>query len=282
MNLKNPEEIVKNIKESGFPLEIEAFNKLKSAGLYAESSNYIDEDSGKSRELDLESVISYGHDKDIGIGGFFMTHIIIQCKSLFKAWVFFDNTRGQKISPETELFRTCSCGNSLFHNFLEILKDKKKLNDIFARIQGKNKLHKSSLELPKTKSNELYEAIITTIKAKRYFKKLYSKEEYSGDDLIRMFLPVIITDKIVLWSVSSQEKKAKEISSQNLKKEKFILLSSDFLGKDREYEGNTVFIISIEYLDEFIKKIKELSHFLYKEWDLFKKLNASKQTEIIL
>ena len=271
MNLENPKELVKEIKKSGFPLEIEAFNKLRSAGFSAESSSYIDENSGKSRELDLESVISYGSNKNLGSGGFFMTHLVVQCKSLSKAWVFFDNMEKQKVSSEIELFRTCNCGNFLFDNFLKILKNKKKLNDIFASIQGKNKFHKSFLELPTSANHELYEAVITTVKAKRYFKKLYSKKEYLGDDLIRMFLPVVVTDKIVLWSVSLREKEAKEINFKDLKREKFILLSSDFLGKNREWEGNTVFITSIEYLDEFIRKIKNLSNFLYKAWNSFKK-----------
>jgi len=274
MNLENPKEIVKKIKESGFPLEIESFNKLSSAEFYAESSNYIDEDSGKSRELDLESVISYGFNKDLGKGGFFMTHLIIQCKSLSKAWVFFDNTQKQKVSPETELFRTCNCASPLFGNFLKILEGKKRLNDLFENIQGKSKLHKSCLGVPTTDNDELYEAVITTIKAKKYFKKLYSKEEYLGDDLIRMFLPVIITDKIALWSVSLREKRAKEINFKDLKKEKFILLLFDYLGRNREWERNTVFITSIEYLDEFIKKVKNLSSFLYKEWNFFKKRNV--------
>lgn len=272
MNLENPKELVKEIKKSGFPLEIDVFNKLISAGFSAGSSIYIDEDSGKSRELDIESSISYGtRDKSS-----FLMHFIIQCKSLSnKNWVFFDNTQKQELSPETELFHSCNHRHPEFSNFLKFLEeDKQKFNEAYRNIQGKGKIHKSRIEIPKNerKIDLLYESIITTIKAKRYFKNLYSEAPYGGEVLLKMFLPVIITDKISLWSVPLNGKKAELMTFQDLKKEKFILLDSNFLARDGEWESNTIFIVSIDYLEEFIKKVKDLSNFLYKKWSCFREI----------
>jgi hypothetical protein len=81
------EELPKRVKDwlehQGYPLEMRVASALRRRKLWVrQSTHYIDQESGKSREIDVVAV----HEDNFGVAE---AHFIIECKASNKPWVLF-------------------------------------------------------------------------------------------------------------------------------------------------------------------------------------------------
>lgn len=102
----NKQELLKRIKESGFPLElrISAFLQRNSYSV-AHAVYYVDKDEDKAREIDLRALKSYvfkigGTDYQLRLC------FLIECKKSTKPWVIFSSEK--TIEDYSGMFPSCS------------------------------------------------------------------------------------------------------------------------------------------------------------------------------
>ncbi len=81
-------QIEKDMKLSGFPLEIEATAVLKKSGWNVQNQAYYqDKDEGKSRSVDIIATKAWF--EDFGAYDRLNIALVIECKKSVKPWVFF-------------------------------------------------------------------------------------------------------------------------------------------------------------------------------------------------
>jgi hypothetical protein len=94
------DEIEKDMKLSGFPLEIEATAVLKKNGWHVRNQvYYLDKDEGKPRSIDI--VVHKAFYENYAVHDRLHVSLIIECKKSVKPWVFF--TSPKKGQPLFEL-----------------------------------------------------------------------------------------------------------------------------------------------------------------------------------
>ncbi len=86
------DEIEKDIKLSGFPLEIEVTAVLKRNGWQVRNQvYYLDKDEGKPRSIDI--VAHKAFFEEYGVHDRLNISLIIECKASVKPWVFFTSPK---------------------------------------------------------------------------------------------------------------------------------------------------------------------------------------------
>lgn len=75
--------IAKWLEQQGYPLEMQAASALRKCGLWVrQSAHYIDEESGKSREIDVLAI----EQEHLGMAEIYF---VIECKTSNKPWILF-------------------------------------------------------------------------------------------------------------------------------------------------------------------------------------------------
>jgi hypothetical protein len=73
------------LEGQGFPLEMRTAAEFRKVGFYAkQSGSYVDPDTEKNREIDVEAVLS-------NFSGFVGVHFMVECKATKKPWVLLSS-----------------------------------------------------------------------------------------------------------------------------------------------------------------------------------------------
>jgi len=73
--------VAKWLGSQGYPLEMRVASALRQIGLWVrQSTHYVDEDTGKSREIDVLGT----HAEQLGVAEI---HFVVECKASTKPWV---------------------------------------------------------------------------------------------------------------------------------------------------------------------------------------------------
>lgn len=270
-NLKK--KIIEDLNKTGFPLEVSVASELnKQDWMVNNNTLYLDEDTAKERELDIHAVnVDYDFaDKTPirlkeGNENKFISHLIIQCRKSNKPWVFFDNgeTRWPQLPPENFKSTKLDFHEMLFDELKNLgLKKHRYINCVF---------HKSYHEsFSNQGSSSIYEALITTTKALKYFKRRYGVGRYG----IHLFIPIVVFDG-TLWSARLSKRKSTTANS------KITLVSTDrvfvvFNQLSQPYKKNTSFeeeqiieVVSRRSWNKYLLEIKKDNKAFYRCWTEF-------------
>lgn len=258
-------EIINDLEKSGFPIEVAILNCVEKNNWMNKGSLFEDPEEGISREIDIHALyIDFSFFTKIpkkvieGNENKLISHLVIEVKKSEKGWVFFNN--GQIswpwISPQNY--------KSLREDFHYLMiEDLKKLGLKKHRFEN-NKLHKSfhvSFSKP-SQPSVIYEALIKTSKAIKYFKKIYGTGKY----VLHNFIPLIVLEGN-LWSASLDKN-----SKVNLEKVDSLLVVHSALTTHKKLkleEEEMCEVVTKQGFKKYLKKIMEDNKEIYKAWTTF-------------
>jgi len=255
--MKVSEEEIRRIKEdiqkSGFPLEIEVSSKLREDGWTVIIHDYyIDEEEGKSREIDVEAF------KRLEINSpdydFFHVSLIIECKkSLEKPWVFYTTQKGREFKFPQSIIK--SLGKPRIHKKL-ISQERWMKGSHYFSPRFKKKAIIGYEPFTEGKGQRIFEASMQVIKALAYMMK---QTEQAAETLSVMnknplfiMYPVIVLDGH-LFEYTLKEEVKPIMYLQYLVRHRFTNpLTSELVGD--------VFLIDVlrkDFLPEYLKILEE-------------------------
>jgi len=202
MNKELKSKILKDLKQSGFPLQVETAAYLQGQGWKVdEDLLYVDEESDKERSVDIHALkVDYTYASKTpkritpGNENKLIAHLVIECKKSTKPWIFFDNGKVRwPIIPSTILTSKYDDFNNLMFEELETygLKEHRYKNAKFhksfyqAIFKGDEEGRENKMDDTKIRGG-LYQAT----KASRYLKQRYGVGEYS----FHLFHPVVVLE----------------------------------------------------------------------------------------
>ena len=260
--------IIDDLQKTGFPLEVLIATELENnKWIVYNSSLYRDDETPKSRELDIHAVnVDFSFANRIhrkmreGNENKLISHLIIQCKKTDKPWVFFNN--GSISWPQIPMVNF-KCQKEEFHGML--FDDLKKFGFKKHRYQNA-KLHKSYHESfnDSKNSSRIYESLITVNKALRYFKKTYGIGGYS----LHLFVPIVVIEG-TLWSASV--KKNNNLSLKSVDRI-FVVFNQLSLPdkKNTSYEEEQIVeVITRKSFSKYLTEITKDNKELYMTWTNF-------------
>lgn len=167
--------LLKNLEETGYPVELKVDNILWEYGWRVEYHNayYFDEDEQKGREVDIQAY-NVAYSKKYGVG--VALALICQVKkSLKKPWVILSTEKsGEETGGYGRLHYTVGKINSNLLSFSEI--ERRSTTDQFTRI---GRSYCEGFKSTNAKS-VIFEALTTAVKASEYWLKR-EKEAIEGD-----------------------------------------------------------------------------------------------------
>ncbi len=265
--------IIADLNKSGFPTEVKITAFLDKSDWTFADTLFEDSDKGKHREIDINVVyVDYSLADTVkrkvkeGNENKLISHLIIEIKKSDKPWVFFDNGR---IDWPWILPQNFKSLKKDFHYTL--IEDLKKLG-LNAHRYEKEILHKShhvSFSSP-SQPSVIYEALIKTSKALRYYKKKYGV----GGCTLHLFIPMIILEGN-LWSASLNKK-----GSINLKEVESLLVTHSDLIKHKKLgekfeEQQICDVVTVGGFKNRLKTIHVDNKEIYKAWTTY--LNRGNQ-----
>lgn len=257
---KIKEQFEEMLNQTGYSLESFVEKKLKKTFFVSRQPYYLDEDSGQGRTLDLLAQVSYFQsEKNKQIIQLFLP---IECKSLpDHAWIFFEGSFDLfNLIPEYVEHEKISGYDKLKSiSFIP-------LEDLFVssacaelRLTNKKKYKKSN-----NREDNLYEAILSVVKATRHFME-YEKEKILHQlklpktkykYVLSIYQPVIVFNGRMYEAKENNEK----ITLNNIK---FAQLNKEYISKNYNEKLGRIHIVSYDALDEYVQIIK--NHYNIKE-----------------
>jgi hypothetical protein len=262
--MNEEENIIKELKDSGYPLEIEATLVLESKGWNVlNQEGYLDIEENKWRTIDILA----SKNMDLSSSSVYKRlhfSLAIECKKLEKPWVFW--TREKK---PLRIFDPISAFG------LIKIESKPQLHPLhFENIA--NCFHYYSARFNKValipyepflKSGKsiIFEAKSQVIKfllyemkrtqdffvAEEYKEK--AKPQYKTINLIALYFPLIIIDG-KLYEMEFEKDEPKLVSSNHIQ----YLTSFGFQNPDKNYSGDFLIdIIKIDFLKEYLDMVEE-------------------------
>lgn len=250
MNHNVIDRIKRDIKKSGFPLEIEVSSKLLQHG-WGELIHdyYIDEEEGKIRETDVTAFRRI--DIDCPDYGFFHVSLLIECKKRSeKPWVFFTRTKGRE--SKVPQFMVHSLGDPRIHK--DLLSQERWMRQSHYFSPAFTKYAAIGYE-PFTEENErktIFESSMKVIKALAYILKQQYKVLRFVKNPLFIFYPVIVLDG-QLFEYTFKDEVEPAMYLQYLVRHRFTDRKTDELVGD-------MFLIDVlrkEFLSEYLKMLSE-------------------------
>ena len=261
------EKIIKDLLQTGFPLEVSISNTLRTLEWTVTNSPlYVDPEDKTTRELDIYALKIYSETPSASVfknDPFLFSHLIIQCKKSAKPWVFFDNA-GEE--PYWVGFYSIKCDNTDIIPRLCSDTDVVRLTDHrYKKIKRHRSFHIFDNAGKKQSGNkDIYESLITSCKALEYYKNMYA-----AGSVIHVLTPVIILDGTSLWSASLDKK-----SKISLKKVPSLIVKFDYIFGDKKPSSlnyQFVEIITQEYFKKNLKLIEADNSRILKSWSNYYK-----------
>jgi len=199
------DEILNDIQKTGFVTELKAVSLFIEKGWSTEhSTTYEDKDENRSREIDIVATkVEYIRE----LGFRLIINLVCEVKKSERPWIIFTTRRtlgslGWRIMHNLvntfiiKESKTSKTGKSR-HSILDFDSiDKKNIRE------HENRVGKAFHELKKNpgEKSKIYEALITSSKASKYFNDLYEEKndekEFVPDGMseLEFFLPTVILD----------------------------------------------------------------------------------------
>ena len=260
-------EVINDLQKSGFPTEVEISNIIDKNGWMISVSLFEDTEESISREIDIHAMnIDYSFFKKVpkkvveGNENKLISHLIIEVKKSEKGWVFFNN--GQIswpwISPQNY--------KSLREDFHYLMiEDLKKLGLKKHRFEN-GKLHKSyhvSFSKP-SQPSVIYESLIKTSKATKYFKRIFGTGKY----VLHNFIPMIVLDGN-LWSASLNKNGKVHLDQVD----SLLVVHSElttFRNRKLKLEEKEICeVVTKQEFNKYLKNIMSDNKEIYKAWTTF-------------
>ena len=261
MNMLDKEftnKIKQEIEKSGFPLELEIVETLRSMGILSYPNISFQDENGLTHEIDIFSIIfDEKHPWKNGPTGI---QLVVECKKTDKyPWVFFD----EGYNPLSDAF---DVGNKVDCS-TDLIVEGEKFNPVQSIFNSQLVGHHfNNANLPKCrthfeafkKPNEqttIYKAISNIFFARKFFKEWFDKTLKKEEDRGRTFLNhfVIVLDGLLLF--------AKKHSGNFDVNEVNHLLLLTFDTEENTHSGlldNEIVIdvIKKEYFPDYLKLLK--------------------------
>ncbi|QNF29635.1 hypothetical protein [Metabacillus elymi] len=243
--------LLEDILKTGFPLEMEISQKLRSNGWrVSNSSYYIDMDENKGREIDIISSIHKNKEvyKEIYLEILFSLIVEIK-KTEDKPWIFFTSeVHGpiEKYLPKDYVMSGFANKPHVINRLLR--KNTEKVNTRIGRnfYQGFTK---------NGGRDDIYKALSGVIKATYHFMENSSaKDNNSVDRLIHFFEPVVVI-KGKLFETYLKEDGEQVLEEVNYIQTQFNYLSPNY--SDGTSSNKVVHVITSDYLETFVIERKE-------------------------
>lgn len=259
------DKILKYIKESGFPLELEIIEKLNSNKFSVHPSAYYPvEYDGKVKEIDAIGVKFSSDDSSGSIG----TYLTIECKKSTKNhWIFFKDTpstnsiTGLDARTDKEDLKEAISNLGINLGFMKHFKDYSSsmhYSDFPFQSRSYCEAFKGS-----DSQSTIYKSIMSVLSARSYIKKLLDNRDTEkilipNDYNTSIHFCVIVFDGKLFFS-----EKAKD-DSFSLKEVNHILLkTTDIVSGINPFSDQVVIdVVKKEYFDDYLKLIaKDLEGF---------------------
>lgn len=249
--------ILKNIKESGYPVEIEATDILKEKGWQASNQvGYLDEEKSKWRPIDIRAIRAENI-PHASIYKRLLIHLHIECKKSQKTpWVFYIRKKTEMpFSPFDLIFllKKRSWPPVLPKSFSE----KNQWKDCFHYFTHE-KIGVIPFEPFKKGKNKIFEATHQVIKSTRYHLEVMAASKLSQlkTSIFHISYPVIIFEG-KLYGLFGKDGPLKPVEYLqylvDYKEEKFL-----------------IDIVQLDFLNEYLKIMNEEFSSLKKNINLLK------------
>jgi hypothetical protein len=242
------EKLLKDLKETGFPLEMEISKHLQTENWsVTNGSYYIDKDENKGREIDIIARVHRSAEvyKELSLEVVFSLIMEIK-KSEQHPWVFFTspiNGPVENLIPKKYQFSGFSTEPHRINRVLRknTIKIKERVGRSFYQGFTKN-----------GGRDDIYKALSGVTKATQHFiDTSTAKGDTSGDRLLHSFEPVIVIQGKLFEAFLQRGELILEES--NYIQTFFNYLSPNYSTNSR----NIIHVITKEYLHEFITEHKE-------------------------
>lgn len=270
--------LIKRIKKSGYPLEIEISNLLDKEYLVFNTQYYFDEEGKQGRDIDIYAVpLDVETDTKLVemekklLPFRLRTELVIECKKIeTHAWVFYNRHNppisGYHISgqfktsvPKPRKFSTDSFGWALekclalhYYKFERVAIAYEEIKK--TKLEKENKKRKTQKENPSRR--EIFEAInqlrkFTCDEMHQIFSRISKLPKLSSDrELIVIFFPIIAFDGD-MFEVTFDSDKPK------LERKNHILLATHYrCPYCHEVESFLIDVVHRSYFSEFMKILK--------------------------
>lgn len=255
------QKLIKDIMDTGFPLEMQVSSILNQQGWKVTNGAYfIDKDENKGREIDIITSIHRSQMSSDCIATEIVFSLIIEIKKSEKhPWVFFT-------SEQHSILDTLLPKKYVSTGFII---DKSDINKIMRAntVQAHERIGKNFYQgfTGNNSRDDIYKALSGTTKALNYFieKSIYSIE--SGDKLLEYFEPVVIVKGKLFESYINKEGEMK-LDEANYIQTYFNYLSPEYSTINK----NVIHVINFDYLEDFLTEKKAAldkfyNHLLVKE-----------------
>lgn len=256
--------IIDDLEKVGFPAEVAIASDLEQADwMVYNGALFEDSDENKTREIDVHAVgLDFSFMRNIkkrqkpGDENKLISHLTIEVKKSEKPWIFFDNGRPNwPMLPEQNFKSEQEDFPHLFEDLKDLgLKSHRYINA---------KLHKS-FHVAFTKPTEpsmIYEALVKSTKAIKFFKKHYRAGGYA----LHLFIPVVVIDG-TLWSATLDKNdkiKLKEVDHLFVM---FGEMVKDDMGKIDYEEHQVCDVVTRKGFSKYLKSVKRNNREIYKSW----------------
>lgn len=268
------EKLLKDIKETGYPLELQISNIFEKNGWdVLHNAYYIDKDEKKGREIDLivSDFQSQSDEKNKQYIEYSYSLIIEIKQANAKPWVFFTNSEDRRHFPHHIALNSSAEKNRLMRPFA--------FNNHFLNKTGK------SFYEGFTKNggrDDIFKALSGSVKAMYHFKEnSFASGDKSPDLIIESFAPMIIVDG-ELFEAYINSKNELELVESNYVQVAFNYLSPNYISDTSQRAKNEflVHVVRYSYLSEFLGEYRFKQNDIFQ--DLLKETNERLDTEYSL
>ena len=225
------------LEDQGYPLEMKVARAFAESDFEVrQSSFYTDPESNEVREIDIVCNSNYVIDA-------FYVYFVIECKSASKPWVLF--TSENTFVNYNKYFAYClysEVGKKLFiDKTLEILARE----DVLTWFNKKGRNGYSMTEAFTSSIDNTYKAAMSALKAAVALKILADENKH-----LTFIFPVIVVDGSLFESYLDVDGKL-VVDAIN----KGFL---HFPRQTKEVTGTTIYVVTLDYLPEFIVEAKRI------------------------
>jgi hypothetical protein len=236
-------ETQKWLETQGFPLEMRTAAEFRKAGFHVRQSGfYVDPDSGKNREIDVEAVVA-------NYRGLVGVEFIVECKASTKPWVLLSSP--DTLSNYSMAFSLASMTGTARHALIKHLEDD--FHGFVGKIPWMKKegLAGYSLRQAHSEKDSGYEAAIGVAKA------CSSRiGEEPSQKRIEFVFPVIVTNApLIQCSLPTDG----QLQLEEVPQGEFLFLSGQF--------ASCIRVVTENYLPVFAKEAKSIADELQKEFN---------------
>nr|WP_154958898.1 hypothetical protein [Paenibacillus xylanexedens] len=257
MNEQLKENILKEIKKTGFPFELSVSNNFANNSWSIDfNSYYIDKDEKKGREIDLIAGLHRQKTTNQQYIEFNWKMVIEIKQSLEKPWVFF-TTKTNNFEKSLGFSRTIA--------MTDFSTPRPDIHKIFLEFGTKlnNRTGRSFYEAlaKENKRDDIYKAISGVVKATSHLVESTDIESYA-DKLLYYYEPVIIFNGNLFEAYLDENNNIEVKQVDNMQ------LSFKYLSPNYDGKRYTIQIVTFNTLPDFIekteKKINAISEKLFE------------------